>query len=293
MIDVLVPTTLDEALAIKAARPDATVIAGGTDVMVELNSGRLRPSALLDVSRLDELRGWSRDADHVVVGAGVTYAQIVSRLDGCVPLVEAARTVGSPQIRTRGTIGGNLGTASPAGDTLPVLAAYDAEILVASTAGRRRVPVTAFLVGPKQTALGPDELIVGARWRLAHHVGSFSKVGLRTAMAISVAGVALVIDDDAHAVRVAIGAVGPTVLRAPDAEAFAASAIGETLGWGPPAAPLPVAACEEFGALVAAASHPIDDVRATAAYRRHACQVLAARALRRLTGERTTARAAA
>jgi len=292
MIDVLRPVTLDEALVARAERPDATVIAGGTDVMVELNARRVRPSALLDVSRLAELHGWSTSDSHVVVGAGVTYAQIIALLGGWVPLVQAAGTVGSPQIRAQGTIGGNLGTASPAGDTLPVLAAYDAEIILASAAGKRAVPIRGFLVGPKRTVLGPDELIVAARWPARRHVGSFSKVGPRNAMAIAAASLAVVIDDDARQVRAALGAVGPTVLRAVDAEAFAAAAIAEAGGWDDPRS-LPISACEEFGGLVAASARPINDLRATAAYRRHACGVLAARTLRWLTTQRAAAPAAA
>ena len=199
------------------------------------------------------------------------------------PLVQAARTVGSPPIRTRGTVGGNLGTASPAGDALPVLAAYEAEIVLASAAGTRSLPWHEFLLGPKRTALLPDELIVGARWPLHANRGSFSKVGTRNATVIAVASLTLVLDLEQRQVRVALGSVGPTILRAPEAEAFAAAA----LDWDDPAAPLPAQVSEEFGALVAAAARPIDDVRGTAAYRREACCVLGRRALRWLASELT------
>ena len=202
-----------------------------------------------------------------------------------VPLVQASRTVGSPPIRNRGTVGGNLGTASPAGDALPVLAVYDAEILLGSSSGTRALPWHEFLLGPKRTALRDDELIVGARWPLRRHVGSFSKVGTRNAMVIAVASLALVADHDQRQVRVALGSVGPTVLRAPEAEAFAAATLADAGTWDDPAAPLRPEAAAEFGVLVAAAAHPIDDLRGTAAYRREACRVLGERALLWLTAQ--------
>lgn len=283
-MDVLRPVSLDEALAMKAARPEATAIAGGTDLMVDLNAHRLQPPAMIDVSHVPELGEWRHEDDSFFLGAGVTYARIVAELGELVPLVQAARTIGSPPIRTRGTVGGNLGTASPAGDALPVLAAYDAEILLASAAGSRTLPWHEFLLGPKRTALRDDELIVGARWPLHAHRGSFSKVGTRNAIVIAVASLALVLDLEQRQVRVALGSVGPTVLRAPEAEAFAAAA----LDWNDPEAPLPVQVSEQFGALVGAVVRPIDDVRGSAAYRREACRVLGCRALGWLANERSS-----
>ncbi len=279
-MDVLVPQTLEDALAIKAARPDAVPIAGGTDLMVELNFSRRRPAALLDVSRLPELRGCRREPGAIFLGAGTTYAQVIASLPECGPLVQAARTIGSPQIRNRATVGGNLGTASPAGDALPVLAAYDAEIIVATAAGGpRAIPWREFLVGPKRNVLPADGLILGARWRPPRGPGSFSKVGPRNAMVIAVASLCLVLDEERRQVRVALGSVGPTVLRAAEAEA----AIGRTLDaagvWSNPEAPVGAADLAEFGERVAAAARSIDDIRGTAAYRRHACAVLACRAL--------------
>lgn len=272
-MDVLLPRTLDEALEMKARRPDAVPIAGGTDLMVAINFGQLRPPAMMDVSRLPDLGEVRSDGGAVYVGAGVTYTRLVRELDGIAPLRQAARSVGSPQIRHRGTLGGNLGTASPAGDTLPVLAAYDAEIEVTSAArGSRRVRWNEFLIGPKKTALRPDELILGASWRVPRGRGSFSKVGTRNAMVIAVVGLCLVLDAERHEVRVALGSVGPTILRAPAAEQFA----NEALHSG---AHLTAADFEAFGARVADAARPIDDVRGTAEYRRHACAVLGRRAL--------------
>ncbi len=280
-VDVYLPRSLSEALELKAAHPEAVPVAGGTDIMVAVNFHRLRPDAFLDLSRLAELQQWREEDGTVYVGAGLTYTRMVRELDWCVPLVQAARTVGSPQIRNRGTLGGNLGTASPAGDTLPVLAAYDAEVVLGRAGGAVRVlPWWQFLRGPKKTALAPDELILGARWRRLRGPGSFSKVGTRNAMVIAVASLCLVCDEDGRTVRVALGSVGPTILRAPDAERFVAEQMQRAGAWDDPRAPLPDRVVEEFGERVAAAARPIDDVRGTAAYRRHACAVLARRALR-------------
>jgi len=274
------PRTLDEALEIKARDPEAVPLAGGTDLMVLLNFDRLRPPALLDISRLPELRTCRRENGTFFLGAGQTYSRIISTLAEFKPLVEASRSVGSPQIRNRGTVGGNLGTASPAGDALPVLAAYDAEVLLVNAGGRtRRLPWHQFFIGPKKTALAPDELILGARWTVTRGPGSFSKVGTRNAMVIAVASLCLVFDEAQRQVRVALGSVGPTILRAPEAEAFAARALAAAGAWDDPRAPVAAAALEEFGARVAAAARPIDDVRGTANYRRHACRVLGRRAL--------------
>lgn len=274
------PRTLDEALELKARDPEAVPLAGGTDLMVLLNFDRLRPQALIDISRLAELATWRRENGAFFLGAGVTYARIVSSLTEFKPLVEASRTVGSPQIRNRATVGGNLGTASPAGDALPVLAAYDAEIVLVK-AGRktRALPWHQFLTGPKKNALAPDELILGARWTVTRGPGSFSKIGTRNAMVIAVAGLCLVVDEGQRQVRVALGSVGPTILRAPEAEALAARALAAAGAWDDRLAPLPAKALEEFGERVGAAARPIDDVRGSAAYRRHACRVLARRAL--------------
>lgn len=292
-MDVYLPRTLAEALEIKAAHPDAVPIAGGTDLMVELNFDRRRPPAVLDLNRVADLKTWRRENGTCFLGAGVTYSRIVRELSAFRPLVEACRTVGSPQIRNRGTVGGNLGTASPAGDALPVLAAYDAEVMLVKAGGApRALPWHQFMVGPKKTAIAPDELILGARWKVVRGPGSFSKVGTRNAMVIAIASLCLVVDEDGRTVRVALGSVGPTILRAPEAEQFAARAMREAGVWNDPRAPLPGAVVEEFGERVSAAARPIDDVRGTAAYRRHACAVLARRALRwalddrRLTGTR-------
>ena len=279
-MDVLLPRSLEEALAMKAERPDAMPIAGGTDVMVAVNFGRLRPPAFLDVSRVPELHELSREDGHLYLGAGVSYSRIEHELRDFPPLVQASRSVGSPQIRRRGTVGGNLGTASPAGDALPVLAVYEAEVEVGRAGGMTRsIPWREFLVGVKRTALEPDELILGARWPVLRGPGSFSKIGTRNAMVIAVAGLCLMMDEDAREVRVALGSVAPTVIRAPEAEAYAGEVVADAGAWDDPTAEVPRDRVDEFARMTAAAATPIDDVRGTAAYRRHSIEVLARRAL--------------
>ena len=293
-MDVLTPSSLAEALALKAERPEAIPIQGGTDLLVELNFDRSRPAAILNLSEVAELRGWSREDGFIRLGAGLTYTEAeTGPLAELLPaLAEASRTVGSPQIRNRATVGGNLGTASPAGDALPVLAAYDAEILLVRAGGlTRNLPWHEFTVGVKKTAMQPDELILGVRWKVVRGTGSFSKIGTRNAMVISMAGLCLVLDEDGRTLRVALGSVAPTIVRAPKAELFAARALAEAGAWDDPQASVPDSTMEEFGELVAAATSPIDDVRGTAGYRRHACSVLAGRALRWALDDRRTANA--
>jgi CO/xanthine dehydrogenase FAD-binding subunit len=286
-MEVLLPHSLEEALTMKGDHPEAVPIAGGTDLMVDVNFGRLRPPAIIDLGRVAELSSWRQENGQVFLGAGLTYATIVREMPAFKPLVQASRSVGSPQIRNRGTVGGNLGTASPAGDALPVLAAYDAHVVVRSHArGERSMPWHAFLTGPKKTALAPDELIIGARWLRLRGAGSFSKIGTRNAMVIAVAGLCLVIDEDSHRVNVALGSVGPTILRATEAEQQMAAALQSSSSWQDPAVTVPDSVIEEFGELVAAAAKPLDDVRGTAAYRRHGCRVLARRAITWALNER-------
>jgi CO/xanthine dehydrogenase FAD-binding subunit len=270
VIDAYAPRSLPEALAIKHEHPEVVPVAGGTDLMVAVSSGKARPAALLDLSRVGELKEWRRDDGTVFVGAGVTFARIARELTALRPLVEAARSVGSPQIRNRATIGGNLATASPAGDSIPVVAAYDGVVVAASSRGTRRIPWGEFFVGPKRTTLEPDELILGVELERPRGPGSFAKVGVRNAMVIAVASVCVQLDEDRHEVRLALGSVAPTVVRAPAAEVFASA----SLDWEEPDGAL-----AEFGRVAAAEARPIDDVRGSAAYRRHVVGVLAPRAL--------------
>jgi CO/xanthine dehydrogenase FAD-binding subunit len=272
------PTTLDDVIAELASHPEAHLLAGGTDFMVEVNHGHRRPSRVVSLHRVEELREWHRDGDALVIGAGVTYAQLIRpELATLVPcLAQAARTVGSPQIRNAGTIGGNLATASPAGDTLPPLAALDAEVELAGPTGRRTIPLADLVIGPKRTSRSADEVIVSVRVPVLRGAQEYLKVGTRNAMVISVAGVAVVIDLEGRTVRCALGSVGPIPIRATAAEVFASARID----WGTHALADPADATT-FGELVAASSAPIDDHRSTAQYRRHAVGVCATRALLR------------
>lgn len=274
----VLPRTLPEALDALADEPGLTVLAGGTDLMVDLNYGRRRPAGMLALRRVDELRGWSVEGDDVVLGAGTTYTDLLDpKLARLVPgLAAAARTVGSPQIRNAGTIGGNLGTASPAGDTLPVLVALDAEVELASAGGRRTLPVSDFLVGPKRTALAAGELVAAVRVPAAAGPQEFLKVGVRNAMVIAIASCALVVDRDRRRLGCALGAVGPVPVRDRAVERWVTARVDWDGGRLSHQSVL-----EGFGRRLAAASRPIDDHRAPAAYRRHAVDVLARRALDR------------
>jgi CO/xanthine dehydrogenase FAD-binding subunit len=277
-VEFLSPATWADALAAKAEHPDAVPIAGGTDVMVELNFDRRRPPALLDLTRVPELTRWDPDESLVRLGAGVSYQRIIAELGDRLPgLAIASRTVGSPQIRNRGTVGGNLGSASPAGDAHPPLLAGGAVVELASVRGTRQVPVGEFFTGPKRSVLAPDELIAAVLCRPAGGPQQFAKVGTRNAMVIAVCSFALALHPAQGRVGTGIGSAAPTPRPATAAEDFLA---GELAGrWQAPG-PLPDAVLERFGTLVAAAAAPIDDVRGTAAYRRHALAVLARRTLR-------------
>jgi CO/xanthine dehydrogenase FAD-binding subunit len=276
-MDFLQPGSLADAITAKAEFPGALPIAGGTDVMVEINFDTRRPEALLDLSRVPELTSWQVRDGLVHLGAGVTYTRLITELGSLLPgLAMAARTVGSPQIRNRGTVGGNLGAASPAGDCHPVLLAAGAAVEATSVRGSRMIPAVEFFTGPKRNALAADELITSVLMPAAAGPQQFAKIGTRNAMVIAVCAFAL--DLRPPAVGTGIGSAGPTPLRAPAAEEFLAEALAESGLWES-AACLPDQVALRFGELVAAAARPIDDVRGTAAYRRHALSVLARRTL--------------
>ena len=245
----------------KAEHPEAVPVQGGTDVLVGLNFDRLRPDRLLNLNEVSELRGLARENGALRLGAGLTYTEAMRKqvADALPALAEASRTVGSPQIRNRGTIGGNLGTASPAGDALPPLFVEGAEIEVASVGGRRRIALDEFLLGPKQNALTEDELILSVRIEPGGQPQTFMKIGPRNAMVIAVCSLALVVDRERQEIRASFGSASPTtrLVTAPLDEA------------------------DGFPDRVAEAASPIDDVRGTAAYRRHALRVLTRRALDR------------
>jgi CO/xanthine dehydrogenase FAD-binding subunit len=278
-MDFLVPTTWADALAAKAEHPDAVPVAGGTDVMVEINFDHRRPPALLDLTRVPELREWSREDGRIRLGAGVTYARVIDELGDVLPgLAMAARTVGSPQIRNRGTVGGNLGAASPAGDSHPALLAADAVVEVASARGTRTVPVAEFFTGVKRNALAPDELIAAVLITPPSGPQQFCKIGTRNAMVIAVSAFGLALHPDRGAVGTGIGSAAPTPRRAAAAAEFLAGELDAAGLWDSRGA-LPEGLAREFGHRVRDAAAPIDDVRGSAAYRLHTLSVMARRAL--------------
>jgi len=258
-VEVLTPHTLDEALRLKAEHPDAWPIQGGTDVMVALNFDRGRPETMLNLNEVTELRGFARENGALRLGAGLTYAEIEHGplRDELPALAEASRTVGSPQIRNRGTIGGNLGTSSPAGDALPPLLVEDAQVECASVRGTRRVPLGEFVTGVKRNVLAADELIAAVWLTPSRAPQTFMKIGPRNAMVIAVCSLAVSAGDE---LRASFGSSSPrpVLVTSPRDEA------------------------ESFAERVAAAATPIDDVRGTEAYRRHALRVLTERALKRV-----------
>ena len=273
------PLSMSEALEAKDAHPDAVPIRGGTDVMVGLNFARSRPEVVLDLSRVEELEEWGTEDGFLRVGAGVSYTRIIEEIGGRLPgLAMASRTVGSPQIRNRGTVGGNLGTSSPAGDGLPPLYASDAEVEVVSVDGSRRIPVADFISGPKQNALADNELISAFYITGADGPQQYSKIGTRNAMVIAVCAFGLAIHPERERVGTCIGSAGPTPIRAEEAERFVQGVLEEDGLWESRDA-IPPAALRRFGELVAGAARPIDDVRGTAEYRRHSVGVLARRTL--------------
>ncbi|GHG46473.1 FAD binding domain-containing protein [Streptomyces griseocarneus] len=278
-MDFLRPADWEEALAAKAAHPSAVPIAGGTDVMVEINFDHRRPEYLLDLNRVGELHEWQTDGPDVRLGAAVPYTRILDHLRPELPgLALAAHTVGSPQIRNRGSVGGNLGAASPAGDSHPALLAAGADVEVQSVRGTRLIPVEEFYTGVKRNALAPDELIRAVRIRRATGPQQFSKVGTRNAMVIAVCAFGIALHPENRTVRTGIGSAAPTPVRARVAEEFLAAALEEGGLWESGAA-VPPSVAAHFAELAAGACNPIDDVRGSAAYRRRAVAVMARRTL--------------
>jgi CO/xanthine dehydrogenase FAD-binding subunit len=278
-MEFLQPETWAEALHMKAAHPQAVPIQGGTDVMVELNFDRYRPEYLLDLTRVGELAQWAPDDGRIRLGAGVTYTRVITELGGRLPgLAMASRTVGSPQIRNRGTVGGNLGAASPAGDSHPALLAAFAQVEAESVGGARRIPAEEFYTGVKRNALRPDELIKAVLIAPAAGPQQFCKIGTRNAMVIAVAAFGLALHPDRRAVGTGIGSAAPTPRRALAAEQFLAQSLADDGLWES-RGPLPDATSRHFADLVADAASPIDDVRGTARYRVHSLSVMARRSL--------------
>ena len=241
----------------------ARLVAGGTDLVVELSRSIRPTSTLIDITRVAELRYLHAERGVIRLGALTTHNDVVASplcVARALPLAQACWEIGAPQLRTRGTVAGNLVTASPANDTITPLIALDAAVVLTSVAGERIVPLTDFYVGVRQTVLRPDELVREIRFPALTDVqrGLFLKLGLRRAQAISVIDVALVLtfaDEVVTDARIALGALAPMIVRAAAAEAHLT---GKRL------AP---AVCQEAGRLACAAAQPINDIRGSAAYR--------------------------
>ena len=277
---VLLPKTLAEATAMLADDTSATLLSGGTDLMVEINFNHRKPDSVIALRHVEELQSWSiNEKDGTVfIGASVPYKTMeTGPLATAIPaLAQAARTVGSPQIRAAGSIGGNLGTCSPAGDSLPVLSALNAVVHLSSTAGSRNVSFADFMVGPKRNNRLPGEIITGVTLPICNGRQGYAKVGVRNAMVISVASACFALQD--NTARIALGSVGPIIIRCVEAEAYLNSILAS-------GADITDEVATEFGRIVSSESRPIDDHRSTAAYRRHAVGVLARRLV--LRGERS------
>lgn len=271
---VHIPLSLPEAMTLLEKYPESHLLTGGTDLMVEVNFNHRHPESVIALRSVPELHMWriNNDDRSVFIGSAVPYSQMEQgELAVALPaLAEAARTVGSPQIRAAGTIGGNLGTCSPAGDSLPVLAALNAVVHLQSHMRERLIPFAEFMIGPKRNARAADEIITGVTIPLSNGWQGYSKVGTRNAMVISVASACLSLND--RKVRIALGSVGPTIIRCSDAEAW----FNEL-----DVMQLDASIASEFGERVSLESRPIDDHRSTAQYRRHAVGVLATRLLQR------------
>lgn len=271
---VFIPSSLVEATHLLSNNPSAHLLTGGTDLMVEVNFNHRHPETVISLRKVPEFQQWNVDniSGLVHIGSSVPYAMMEhGELAQALPaLAEAARTVGSPQIRAAGSLGGNLGTCSPAGDSLPVLSALDAVIHLQSETASRSVAFADFMVGPKKTSRLPNEIISGVTIPLINGWQGYAKAGVRNAMVISIASVCLAIHDGN--VRVALGSVGPTIIRGSESEAWINSVGLENVD---------LSVAKEFGERVRAESRPINDHRSTAEYRRHVVGVLATRLLLR------------
>ena len=268
---VFIPRSLREATDLIAEHPDAHLLTGGTDLMVEVNFNHRRPEKVISLGKIEELRQVTINDDHVIIGAAVPYSQMEKgELGESLPaLAEAARTVGSPQIRAAGSLGGNLGTCSPAGDSLPVLSATNSLVHLTSSSGTRLVPFSEFMIGPKRNSRQPHEIITAVTIPRTSGWQGYAKVGTRNAMVISVASACVAFHDDE--LRIALGSVGPTIIRCTDTENWYQSLASKN----------ETGVSLEIGSRASQESRPIDDHRSTAEYRRHAIKVLAQRLFER------------
>ena len=276
---VIVAKELNTALAALREHHDARLIQGGTDLMVEINFNHVKPTTMISLRDVASLRTIRRDQPGTLsIGSGVPYSVIEGEpvLSDIPALAQAARTVGSPQIRAAGSLGGNLGTCSPAGDTLPVMFALDAMIHLNTLDSTRVVSIHDFMTGVKRSVRQHDEIITSIDFPIINGWQGYSKVGVRNAMVISVASACLVADHENSDVRIALGSVGPTIIRCREAEAWLKSSQDLSAGQS-----ISLDVAKEFGRRAAGESSPIDDHRSTAQYRRHAISVLASRLLRK------------
>jgi len=276
---VIVAKELTTALAALREHADARLIQGGTDLMVDINFNHVKPTTMVSLRDIEALRTIrSNTAGIMTIGSGVPYSVIEGEpvLSAIPAMAQAARTVGSPQIRAAGSLGGNLGTCSPAGDTLPVMFALDAMIHLHTLDSSRVVSIHDFMTGAKRSVRQHDEIITAIDFPIVRGWQGYSKVGVRNAMVISVASACLVADHEHADVRIALGSVGPTIIRCRESEAWLKSTQDLSA-----AQSISLDVANEFGRRAAAESSPIDDHRSTAEYRRHAISVLASRLLRK------------
>ena len=278
-MSVIVAKELTTALTALREHGDARLIQGGTDLMVEINFNHVKPTTMISLRDIKSLRMIRTDIPGIMsIGSGVPYSVIEGEpvLTAVPALAQAARTVGSPQIRAAGSLGGNLGTCSPAGDTLPVMFALDASIHLSTIDSSRVVSIHDFMTGVKRSVRQHDEIITAIDFPIINGWQGYSKVGVRNAMVISVASACLVADHENADVRIALGSVGPTIIRCRSAESWLKNTLDLSTR-----STISLDVANEFGRRAAEESSPIDDHRSTAQYRRHAISVLASRLLRK------------
>jgi len=278
-MSVIVAKELTTALTALREHGDARLIQGGTDLMVEINFNHVKPTTMISLRDIKSLRMIRTDTPGIMsIGSGVPYSVIEGEpVPTAIPaLAQAARTVGSPQIRAAGSLGGNLGTCSPAGDTLPVMFALDASIHLSTIDSSRVVSIHDFMTGVKRSVRQHDEIITAIDFPIINGWQGYSNVGVRNAMVISVASACLVADHENADVRIALGSVGPTIIRCRSAESWLKTTLDLSTR-----STISLDVANEFGRRAAEESSPIDDHRSTAQYRRHAISVLASRLLRK------------
>ena len=277
-MNFLIASSTEDLCELLAEDPSRQLLAGGTDFMVEVNFRHRDVSEVIAIDRIEELKQWRHDGDSVLIGSCVTYREIEhGALSTLIPaLAQSARTIGSPQIRNTGTIGGNLATASPAGDMIPVLLALGALVNVRSRSGVRQLQVDELITGVKTNSLREDEFIESVRVPVLRGPQEFLKVGPRNAMVISVSSLAMVTDIDREYIGIALGSVSASPCRSKDAEYF----ISENIDWN--SMTVRSGAIENFERLIRESANPIDDHRSSSAYRTHTIGVLGRRALLRI-----------